>query len=85
MAGDTGCNRYAGAVEIDGKSISFGPLAGTRRACAPALMDQETRFYQALERVARWKVADTGLLHLQDRHGNTVIRAWRVEEEMGSG
>ena len=25
-------------------------------------------------------VADTGLLHLKEANGNTIIRAWRVEE-----
>ena len=75
VAGDTGCNRYTGAFEVDGQSLRFGPLAGTRRACAPALMDQESRFYQAITRVARWEVAGTGLLHLLDADGSTVIRA----------
>ena len=80
VAGDTGCNRYNGSVEISGTSISFGPMAGTRKACAPALMDQEMRFYQAVTKVVSWEVADTGLLHLKDADGNTVIRAWRIEE-----
>ena len=79
-AGDTGCNRYRGSAEISGASISFGPMAGTRKACVPALMDQETKFYQAIAKVVSWEVPDTGLLHLQDTDGNTVIRAWRVEE-----
>ena len=80
VAGDTGCNRYRGSVEISGASISFGPMAGTRKACVPALMDQETKFYQAIAKVVSWEVPDTGLLHLQDADGKTVIRAWRVEE-----
>ena len=80
VAGDTGCNRYNGSVEISGASISFGPMAGTRKACAPALMDQEMRFYQAVAKVVSWEVADTGLLHLKDASGNTIIRAWRVDE-----
>ena len=80
VAGDTGCNRYRGSAEISGASISFGPMAGTRKACVPALMDQETKFYQAIAKVVSWEVPDTGLLHLRDADGNTVIRAWRVEE-----
>jgi len=43
-------------------------------------MDQEMKFYQAVAKVVSWEVADTGLLHLRDTDGNTVIRAWRVEE-----
>jgi heat shock protein HslJ len=80
VAGDTGCNRYNGSTEISGASISFDPMAGTRKACAPALMDQEMKFYQAVAKVVSWEVADTGLLHLKEANGNTKIRAWRVEE-----
>ena len=80
VAGDTGCNRYRGSAEISGTSISFGPMAGTRKACAPSLMDQEMKFYQAIAKVVSWEVADTGLLHLKEANGNTIIRAWRVEE-----
>lgn len=80
VAGDTGCNRYRGSAEISGTNISFGPMAGTRKACASSLMDQEMKFYQAVAKVVSWEVADTGLLHLKDADGNTVIRAWRVKE-----
>jgi len=80
VTGDTGCNRYRGSAEVSGTSISFGPMAGTRKACAPSLMDQEMKFYQAITRVVSWEVADTGLLHLKEANGNTIIRAWRVEE-----
>ena len=80
VAGDTGCNRYRGSAEVSGTSISFGPMAGTRKACAPSLMDQEMKFYQAIAKVVSWEVADTGLLHLKEANGNTIIRAWRVEE-----
>ena len=55
-------------------------MAGTRKACAPALMDQEMKFYQAIAKVASWEVPGTGLLHLRDADGKTVIRAWRLEE-----
>jgi len=81
VAGDTGCNRYNGSAEISGTSISFGPMAGTRKACTPSLMDQEVKFYQVIEKVVSWEVPDTGLLHLRDANGNTIIRAWRVEEQ----
>ena len=80
VAGDTGCNRYRGSAEVSGTSISFGPMAGTRKACAPSLMDQEMKFYQAIAKVVSWEIADTGLLHLKEANGNTLIRAWQVEK-----
>lgn len=80
VGGDTACNRYHGSLEITGSSISFGPMAGTRKACSPVLMDQEMKFYQAIAKVVTWEVAVTGLLHLKDADGNDLIRAWRVGE-----
>lgn len=80
VAGDSGCNRYTGAVTLVGSRLAFGPLAGTRRACAPALMDQEQKFYKAMGQVVAWELADSGLMHLKDAAGNTLIRAARLEE-----
>lgn len=79
VAGDTGCNRYFGSYEIKGDSITFVPLAGTRKACVESLMNQEMAFYQAMEEVTRWEIADTGLLHLRDSDGTGLIRASRTD------
>ncbi len=37
----TGCNRGNAAVEITDETITFAPMATTRMACEPALMDLE--------------------------------------------
>ena len=82
VAGDGGCNRYKGSVEFDGAAVKFGPLASTMKMCPPALMDQERKFHQAMTRVVSWEVAsDTGLLHLKDGEGMTLIRAWQVTRD----
>jgi heat shock protein HslJ len=78
VSGDTGCNRYFGTVEIGDGTIAAGPLAGTRKACAAALMDQEAKFFQAMDKVSRWEIAATGLLHLRDGGGTTRLRAFRT-------
>jgi len=46
-------------------------------ACPEAVMDQESRFLAALELVRRWRVEATGLLHLLDENGVTIIRLSR--------
>lgn len=79
VAGDTGCNRFMGSYELDGQSLSFGPLAVTRRGCPPAIMDQERRFLGALERVAGWEVVGTGLLYLTGADGKALLRAAPAE------
>ena len=80
VVGDTGCNRYFGGVDIDGPNMTFGPLAGTRKAFAEPLMDQEMKFYQAMGEVSSWEVAATGLLHLRDSSGKNMIRASATTE-----
>jgi putative lipoprotein len=56
IAGSGGCNRIAGKATISGERITFGPMISTRMACAPAVMDQESRFLAALGDVRRFKV-----------------------------
>jgi heat shock protein HslJ len=54
VAGSTGCNRYTGSFKQDGKTLSFGPAAATRRMCIEpeGVMEQEQQFLKALETVA---------------------------------
>ncbi|NRB70389.1 MAG: META domain-containing protein [Xanthomonadales bacterium] len=79
VMGSTGCNRYQGTLEANGSALSFGPLAGTRRACPEALMNQEQKFFAAMAAVVSWKIdPDTGLLHLYNEAGDSVLRAVRL-------
>lgn len=78
VEGDTGCNRFTGPLATEGASIRLGPLASTRRACAPALMDQERRYLQALAHAAGLRL-DRGLLLLVDERGAPLVRYSRVD------
>jgi heat shock protein HslJ len=60
--GQGGCNRYFGSSTVDGEKLALGQLGATRMACPQALMDQETRFFQALQSAARWTIDEHGLL-----------------------
>jgi heat shock protein HslJ/phosphoglycolate phosphatase-like HAD superfamily hydrolase len=73
VAGDSAVNRYNGKATINGQKIKFDPLAMTRRAGPPALMDQETRFMKALGRIDSFHVNDT-TLNMLDSDGNVVVR-----------
>lgn len=42
--GDTSCNRYFGEYTVKESEIQFRNSGVTKRACAPAVMDQESRF-----------------------------------------
>lgn len=74
VSGNTAVNRYGGKAKIEGQTLKFGPLATTRRAGPPALMDQESKFIGALEKVAGYRLEETGLLYLIDANGQDLIR-----------
>ncbi len=74
VTGSGGCNRYAGPVRIDGRSIAFGPLAATRMACPPAIDDQETKFFAALEDARRFALDSRGLLFLYASEDTPILR-----------
>ncbi len=77
VTGSGGCNSYFGSADIDGDRIRFGALGSTRMACPEAIMDQESRFFAALELVRHWRVDPAGHLHLLDENGGTVVRLSR--------
>lgn len=66
ISGSTGCNRYFGAVAIAGSAFVADAIGSTRMACAPALMQQEQRFVQALQAVRRFELSGDFLLLYDD-------------------
>jgi heat shock protein HslJ len=51
VSGHSGCNSYAGSYVLEGTAVGIGPLASTRKACAPALMNQEDEYQRILTAV----------------------------------
>lgn len=66
VAGHASCNRFSGAVRIDGARLSLGPLALTRMACGPPLDEQEAAYTSALETATRFEVTAGQLLLYED-------------------
>ena len=63
------------SATIAGSNLSFKPAAATRMMCPPALMDQEQKFFSALERTRSYAIdADTGKLLLHDAAGKTIAQ-----------
>ena len=71
-SGRGGCNGYGGLYTLAGDALHFGGLASTRMACAPALMDQEQRYFDALAKVTHYAVADDGALLLETGEGKEI-------------
>lgn len=59
--GNGGCNNYFTEAELENAPLAFGPIAGTRMACDPAVMAQEARFFAALAATAGYELAGTAL------------------------
>lgn len=76
VSGSGGCNRIAGAFELDGDKLRLGRMAGTMMAC-PSGMEQERRFLQSLGAVERYRISGDRL-ELLNGAGAVVARFERV-------
>lgn len=76
VSGNASCNLFNGTYEIVDGAIAVGSLASTRKLCPPALMEQETRFLAAMQRVHHWR-SENGLLYLYDEQGTELFRGAR--------
>ena len=72
--GNAGCNHWFASYN----RISFGKVGKTRKLCAPALMEQEKRFLQALETVQRWDVSPIEQIRFWPTEGKP-LRFWPEE------
>jgi heat shock protein HslJ len=73
LRGESGCNRLTGKATIDGEKLKIANLATTRRACPPAVMDQEKHFLAALRQAAGWQI-ENEILVLSDDKGGALLR-----------
>ncbi|CAD5106401.1 META domain-containing protein [Zestomonas carbonaria] len=74
--GNGGCNHWFASYELDGERIRFGQVGSTRKMCAPALMEQEQRFFDLLGKVQRWDFSEIDQLRLWPEQGKPM-RLWR--------
>ncbi|WP_374323584.1 META domain-containing protein [Aquipseudomonas alcaligenes] len=76
--GSAGCNHWFASYRRDGDALRFEQPGATRKLCAPALMEQEQRFLEALGQVQRWDVSGIGQLRLWPAEGKP-LRLWPEE------
>lgn len=72
LSGDTSCNRYFASYKAEGAMLRIENPGMTKRACEPAVMDQESRFLQLLNAVSTYRVDKTGALLLSTPTGATI-------------
>ncbi len=74
LQGNSGCNTYNGPYKVNGKQITIGPLASTKKACSePAgVMDQEAQYLAALGTAATYQIEGT-VLELRTKDGALAV------------
>ena len=62
VTGRAGCNDFSGPIRWGVAQVTIGPLMVTRKACSPAVSDQETRYLEALAGAQRVRIDGPYLL-----------------------
>jgi len=70
LVGFSGCNRMFGRYALNGATLKFDGLGGTRMFCEER-MPLEQRFLAMFSQVARWEITGP-VLRLLDANGKTV-------------
>ena len=70
-SGFGGCNTFRGGYELDGDTISIGPLAGTLMACEVQKMAVEGAYMPLLEAADAWAI-ESGELVLSSGGDETL-------------
>ena len=71
--GSGGCNNYTGSYTIINNQLQISPLASTFKMCPPAVMNQETIFFQALGEAKTIK-RDGAFLLIESGSTNKLLR-----------
>lgn len=73
LAGLGSCNNYSAAYTLGPERFSIGPIAATKKACPPALMEQERKFFDVLAKTRRFEIDETGALTLVGEDGARLL------------
>jgi heat shock protein HslJ len=75
VIGNGGCNNFFGTYSQDGETLTFGPLASTKKACL-GKMEAETVFMNAVQNARAFEATHLEM-SLKDDKGETVLRLQR--------
>lgn len=73
LSGRASCNTYTAAYTASGDTVRVSDVVGTSRTCAPSLMAQEQRFYDALKNATRFQFRADGALVLHADDGRRIL------------
>lgn len=85
--GSAGCNSYGADYQVQGVTLTFGPMARTAQACVDEdLMDQEQRYFEALQSAGPFMLADGSLtLFFDEGQGRLDFVAREAQPEPDGG
>lgn len=72
LTGSSGCNQYTAGYTTTGSSIKITPGISTMMACAPAVMEQESRYFSLMAGATTYSASGDTLL-LFDSKGNAIL------------
>lgn len=72
FSGSGGCNQFGAAYRMEGGRVIVDPLQSTKRGCDEPVMEQETRFFAALQQVRQVTLANNERLTLTYGEGSTA-------------
>ncbi|MEM5516142.1 META domain-containing protein [Henriciella sp. AS95] len=73
VSGSSSCNSYTGSFKLNAGTLTFGPLAMTRRACFPQeIMEQEQAFVAVMGDNPDVDLDENGLLTLTGADGRSL-------------
>jgi putative lipoprotein len=78
VGGSSGCNRFTGTYTQKGDELTLGPLATTRMACRPEVMELEQQFLAMLGNV---RYAEASHLQLILKEGSGKVLAELVRRD----
>ena len=83
IAGSTGCNRYNASLATDDGFV-VSKASSTRRACPPAISDQEQRFLAALNNAVSYQIEDATWLIIYDALSQPRLKLIEIESVLSA-
>lgn len=85
LSGSASCNNYNASYEIEGESITIGPIAVTQMFCGEheGIMEQETQYLAALQNAGTYSI-ELDQLNLFDAEGTRMVSYVTQSENPGA-
>jgi putative lipoprotein len=83
VAGNGSCNRFFGSAPVTGDRLTVSPLGATRMACPEAVMNQESRYFQALQAPHGSPSTGPGSWSIRPAWRNRCASSRRTDDDAG--